>query len=574
MTTGLLSRAKHLQLSQQLPPIVPSLSVPAIHPACSYIDNHKHDWVFRCSDQHLAEVEQAFLTLLSAFHTPMRHTALAKMFNMVEQTPTVPRAVRGEQAFQQLCKHLLATNVLRYDKSNKTYTLHPLVRAHYRAHLEASSRSELTAIAQASPDYDPAYAMPAHPNIIQDIPALIEAVYHACRVGAYDAACSIYLGRIQQVQHSGLAYPLGTYEVNLMLLGEFFPSGDMTRPAIVEDERQQSWILNEVGLCLMELGRLREAKSFFKRALNQTLDQRDWLNASIASQNLAHLQYHMGDLTDGSKAASEAIMLARLVQNRKAERDALIYSARSAFLYGELELARKAFQQAHTITRELFPTRPQLYGWQRIWYAEYLYRAGKIEAARQETEENIDNWAIAHGLRHDESRCHRLLGDIAGLHAHPSNTMGTGLLGMPSTGPLTERQAQGHYNKALWIAQGVAHIPTLIEALLARGHWAARQPLTSGRLSQQAFNDLEAAQRYAVTGGYRCYEADAHVALAWAHLALSRLPTADMPGNLHNPRTHQTIARQEAQRARTLSHSIHYHWGRQGAEEILAAIPA
>lgn len=567
MTMGLLTRARRLQQTQPALPIptVPSTPAPQIHT--------QHTWIFRRSNQHLAEVEQAFLTLLSAFHTPVRHATLKKMFNMVEQTPTVPRAALGQQAFKELCAHLTATRALQYNADRKTYALHPLVRAHYRAHLEASSRPELSHIARPTQDYDPAYATPTSLPAVHDIPALIEAVYHACRVGAYDAACKIYLGRIQQTQHSLLTYSLGTYEVNLMLLAEFFPNGDTKQAPEVADQQQQSWILNEIGLCLTELGRLREAEPFYKRALDQALDERHWHNASIVSQNLAHLYYYMGNLNTGSNIASEALMLTRLIQNRQLERDALIYGARSAFLYGDLAIAGKAFQRAKAITRDLDPARPQLYGLHGIWYAEYLYRAGNIAAAQQQTESNLENWAIAHGLRHDESRCHRLLGDIAGLHAQPSNTMGTGLLGMPTNGPFSERQARGHYNKALWIAQGSAHIPTLIEALLARGHWAARQTLTTAVLRHQLFDDLETALRYAVTGNYRCYEADIHVALAWAHLTLNRAPTPDMPENLHNPQTHQHIARQEAQRARALSSSINYHWGIVGADEVLAAVP-
>jgi hypothetical protein len=53
----------------------------------------------------------------------------------------------------------------------------------------------------------------------------------------------------------------------------------------------------------------------------------------------------------------------------------------------------------------------------------------------------------------------------------------------------------------------------------------------------QAFSDLNEALGYAVDGGYRLYEADIRVALAWAHLAV-RDPAA---------------ARAEAERAQTSS---------------------
>ena len=46
----------------------------------------------------------------------------------------------------------------------------------------------------------------------------------------------------------------------------------------------------------------------------------------------------------------------------------------------------------------------------------------------------------------------------------------------------------------------------LIEVLLARGRWAARNP--KGLPDPLGFSDLNEALGYAVDGGYRIYEAD------------------------------------------------------------------
>ncbi len=54
-------------------------------------------------------------------------------------------------------------------------------------------------------------------------------------------------------------------------------------------------------------------------------------------------------------------------------------------------------------------------------------------------------------------------------------------------------------------------------------------------------------------GGYRIFEADIRIALAWAHLAGG------------NP----TIARQEVTRAQTMSVDMGYHWGQVDAAEPL-----
>jgi len=56
--------------------------------------------------------------------------------------------------------------------------------------------------------------------------------------------------------------------------------------------------------------------------------------------------------------------------------------------------------------------------------------------------------------------------------------------------------------------------------------------------------------------GYRIYEADIRVALAWAHLA-----TGD-----------SGVARAEAGHAHQMSEQMGYYWGRVDAEEVMEAL--
>jgi hypothetical protein len=75
-------------------------------------------------------------------------------------------------------------------------------------------------------------------------------------------------------------------------------------------------------------------------------------------------------------------------------------------------------------------------------------------------------------------------------------------------------------------------------------------------LSGLAFSDLNEALGYAVDGGYRRYEADIRIALAWAHLAAGDRQTA----------------RAEAERAQRMSADMGYHWGQVDVAEVLAAV--
>jgi hypothetical protein len=73
-----------------------------------------------------------------------------------------------------------------------------------------------------------------------------------------------------------------------------------------------------------------------------------------------------------------------------------------------------------------------------------------------------------------------------------------------------------------------------------------------------ALSDLTEALEYARAGGYRLYEADIRVGLAWAHLAAGD----------------KAAARDEAGYARRLSQEMGYYWGKKDAEEVLAEIEA
>jgi tetratricopeptide (TPR) repeat protein len=123
------------------------------------------------------------------------------------------------------------------------------------------------------------------------------------------------------------------------------------------------------------------------------------------------------------------------------------------------------------------------------------------------------------------------------------------------------KTAREHYESALKTARSFSHRPYLIKALLARGMFLAKyhKDLTGFQnLSglEQAFNDLNEALGYCLESGYRIYEADVRVGLAWAYLA-----------NGENEK-----ARQSAERAKQMSNEMGYHWGKVDAEEVLKAI--
>ncbi|MCB8925689.1 MAG: serine protease [Ardenticatenaceae bacterium] len=558
--------------------------------------SHVHR-VLRRYDEHLTAAERAFMTLFSAFRTPVAPDAFARVFRgkstdfaddadekpgfldrLLNRKPkgTGEAVIRpgGGQAdglplqqvlaalddveFEALITQLASYRLLRHNEAADTYTTHPLVRSHYLALLTGSGQAEKTH--DQLKDYYLALAGDTpHQPTLADLAPLIEVVYHACRAGAYDEAYQIHRERIRQENRYYEIHVLGAYETSLNIMLQFFPNGDTGQEPQVSKASDKSWILNAVGLRLMNLGRLATAVPFYERHNQIKLELEDWHNTSVGYQNLADLNAHLGRLTASATAAEEALTLARRAENKRDEQWSLEWLAWAKHLLGESNEASAMYQQVEKMEQEEDSSKQYLYSLDGIHHAEHLRRVGQAEYARRVTAANL---TICERYRWPDkiSMCHRVLGELAAA----------------AGGAEDIAAARDHFDTALTIARSISDRAVLIEALLARGRWAAKyhagfasggagvgaglRPAPTSDVVlplQQAFSDLREALGYASDGGYRIYEADSRIALAWAHLA-SNNPTA---------------ARQEATRAQTMSLDMGYHWGQVDAAEVLALLP-
>jgi tetratricopeptide (TPR) repeat protein len=454
----------------EIPPPVPSTVEGPTADEPRYERVHR---VLRRYDNHLTEAERAFLTLFSAFRTPVEEAAFEKVFraDMGADALKAPVAALDDAAFAAMVQRLVTYRILRHDLRARHYTAHPLIRNHYAERLKEADIAQVQAAHQRIKDYylDLAGDTPYHPTL-DDLAPLIEAVHHACRAGAYDEAAPIIWNRIYQGRRRVIYHELGAYNTLLAIMLGFFPGSDTSQEPQVSDPKAKSWILNEVGLCLMNLGRLGEAVPFYERAAAMTLDMGDWSNASADYQNLASLHVYLGALAASAEAASEALALARRAENKEGECDSLARQAWAAHLCGDLEVAGAAFQQAEALQQEIDSTERYLYSNRGIFHADHLRRVGDPSTssgqaaayARRIAEANLEI-CERNRVVQQISQCHRVLGDLdADAFRHGSGQAGQ------------HDRARAHYDEALKIARGITYRPALVEALLARGRWAAR----------------------------------------------------------------------------------------------------
>lgn len=502
--------------------------------------------VLRRYDEVLTPQERSFLERFSAFRLPVPAAALEILSSSTGETefpsPGSPKLgeteplnppnlgdLGGKQTLA-IAHRLVSYRILHHNAGNSTYTIHPLIRKHYLQRLKQARDRTTTLHRQIADLYlTTAGETPRFPTL-NDLTPLIEAVHHRCQAGDYDEANIIRRDRIHQGDLAVLIHQLGAYDADLTLMQEFFLEGDTTQNPQVSDPDAQCFVLNHIGLCLMSLGRLGEAPSFYERAAAGYVSGEKWSFASAIYHNLAILYIYLGNFPASASAVESALLYARRGNDQGSEQFSLGLQAWVDHLLGHLDTATDVFQQAAALLHPREPDKQYLYGLVGIKHADHLHRWGDADYARRITEANRSICERSHWVE-QLSLCHRAMGDL-----DAASKLST---------------AQYYYNEALQIARSISERSVLIEALLARGRWAARQGNAAA-----ASSDLEEALGYAVAGGYRLYEADIRMGLAWMHRAA---------GNLD-------AARLEAERAQRMSEAMGYYWGQKDAAEVLEAL--
>jgi len=485
--------------------------------------------VLRRYDEHLTEEEREFLKLFSVFRLPVQESAFEKVFQPLLEN------VGAEHAppLREMVNRLVTYRLIRHDEYEKTYTTHPLIRNHYFALFTKGDPSQEKAAHEQIKVYYLSIAgdTPQYPTL-DDLKPLIEVVHHACQAGAYDEARDVYWHRILQAERRVILHQLSSYETDLSLITEFFPLSDTSKEPAGSSPNFKRFLINEMGLCLMNLGRLREVAWFFEQYVKGNIEAQDWSNANHGYQNLAELYALLGALEKSRESATQALDLAHRAEKKDDQCYSLAFQGLANHLLGNIQMASDAFSQAEKFEQENDSRKRYLFSLRGIQHADHLRRIGDLDYARRVTKVNFqicerNRWAF------QSSQCHRVLGD---LNSDSGN----------------HESAHAHYGTALKIARSISHRRSLIEALLAHGRWQAKHM----KDTNAAFNDLNEALGYCVESGYRIYEADVRVALAWANLAVSN----------------QQSAKAEAERALQMSNEMGYYWGKVDAEEVLKAI--
>jgi tetratricopeptide (TPR) repeat protein len=371
---------------------------------------------------------------------------------------------------------------------------------------------------------------PSKTPTLAELADWIEAAYHFCCAGNRDRAYEIYQDKLEQ-RRMVLSWQLNAYSTLTGILEAFYPDGRYNVVLPVEDTSKCRFLVNRLGVCRMNLGRLPEAAPLFQEAIAIAAEAGNRSGELASLENQVEVASYLGRLVIARRCADEALRLARKLKDRKEIRDALCYSAYIASLSGKLDRATKQFAEAQVLQASIDPKSPfvaSLYG---IWHADHLRRIGKLVPARALAERLLEQAKSAATLD-DISMSWRLLGDIAGA--------------APADDKAAQDEAAKCHDEAVRGARAISELTVLLEALLARGRWAAAH----GRIGADA--DLSEALNLARGGSYRPYEAD--IRLGRARLFAARGETVE--------------AKEELAKACQLADESRYYWAQQEADSL------
>jgi tetratricopeptide (TPR) repeat protein len=383
-------------------------------------------------------------------------------------------------------------------KRKKAYATHPLIKGYFESDFdEKNKRLCHKCIYQYFGEH-----APEQPENLKEMQPLFEQVYHGCAAGLYDEVCDdVYWGKIHRKEKYVITQKLGAWETDRSLVKTFFPEGDLSQMPLVSEKSNQSLLLSEAGLVLLNTGRPKEAEKPLKTAIDIDIEVNQIAYASVGYLNLAKLQFRTGELERGLSSAKKALVTAEKAKADKKIRNSKAYLAWILHLLGKGGEASKKFRQADELQIMIDPDGDRLYSTYGVFYADVFISLKKIDEAFKLTKQNLgisqrNNWPEI------ISRCYRCLGTIERIKGN-------------------HNEAEVNLQNALELARKIGMPDLEIEALLESG----RLHLDNGR-HEDAIRDAKEVLKICAWTGFKLYEPEAEVVLSKAYLTLNDIEQA------------------------------------------------
>ena len=254
---------------------------------------------------------------------------------------------------------------------------HPLLREYFATQLKTQHPEAWRAGHQRLFEHLCATTHEGQQPTLQDLQPLYQAVAHGCQAGLAHRTChEVYYARICRRDEAYSTHKLGAIGSDLGAVACFFEE-PWSRVASALREGNQAWLLNQAAVRLRALGRLGEALTPMRAALQMHVQQEIWESAARCASNLSELALALGHIVDGGpisalQAAAQAVDYADRsaegflqMVNRTTHADALHQA-------GQENQALRLFREAEAMQAKDQPSYPLLYSVPGFRYAELL----------------------------------------------------------------------------------------------------------------------------------------------------------------------------------------------------------
>ncbi|GAB4522395.1 MAG: hypothetical protein OHK0046_34860 [Anaerolineae bacterium] len=213
--------------------------------------------------------------------------------------------------FDSLLNELEDRGLLRWEHTNDTYDMHPVVRGAAFARLESDDKAttfeRIRGHLEALPadDLDTAEDVSDLSNTIAIYRALLGA-------GKHDAAAHFFWDRLSNKLH----YNLAAYYTTIELLMPLFTAGMDQLPPL-SDVNLKSGITNHLSLMYYYIGRTEEALALQRMLISIILENNDLPNLIVELQNFSLSLRENDQLSLALRVLHTAVMLAETTGNQK-----------------------------------------------------------------------------------------------------------------------------------------------------------------------------------------------------------------------------------------------------------------
>jgi tetratricopeptide (TPR) repeat protein len=384
-----------------------------------------------------------------------------------------------------------------------TLDCHPLIREHFGDELKQNNPEAWKEAHYRLYKYFKNQAK-EYPDTIEEMSPLYAAVAHGCQAGRYqDARDDVYRRRIQRGNEFFNVNNLGAIGADQVAISGFFYSL-WDKPVAGLTEAAKAFVLNEAGVNLRMLGRLKDAAQPMQAAVDAYIAQEDWRKAAIVAGNLSELYLTIGDIALALEYANKSLDLADRSGDaswRMAMRTTLADAMHQA---GRQSEAESLFREAEEIQKENQPECPILYSLWGFRYCDLLLSQGEYQEVLSRASETIK---IAKTLSGSLS-----LLDIALDYL----SLGRGhLLQALQGGSQDFTRVAEHLNQAV---DGLRQAGT--QDYVPRGLLARAELYRVRGEYEMAQHDIEEAMTIAERGEMGLHQADCHLEHARLYLAM------------------------------------------------------